>query len=294
MKTEEFMKPKMTFGDTLRFTAYAWAKLIWMRDRGETEVAGYATTSTDDPLLVTDFRLVKQKCTPVSFDLDPDDLTKDVEHTLDMGLSPWQTHNILCHSHPGDSPSPSLTDEKNFVKAFSHPHWAIMFIVAEGGDSYCRMKINVGPGVVKTIKVAIDWKQSFNGTDISAWEEEYNEKVTEIKFLMTGKKDVASSILGYFPENDFSSVYDPLLDEELEFFWDANGNVACWDDSIALGGEWFYYDPIAKKWYTDVSCDDANNEIVETVPQNKHLVVQAVLWANKHIDERNLMLENAS
>jgi proteasome lid subunit RPN8/RPN11 len=131
----------MTFGKEIKFTPYAYAKLIWMRDRGTTEVAGYATTGTNDPLLITDLRLIKQECTMVTFDLDPDDIVEDAERTLDMGLMPWQTHNILWHTHPGNSPNPSQPDEDNFVSAFSHPDWAIMFIVAEDGSTYCRLKM---------------------------------------------------------------------------------------------------------------------------------------------------------
>ena len=71
---KEFITPKMTFSDKLRFSPYAYAKLLWMRDRGNTEVAGYGVTATEDPLFVTDFILVKQECTAASFDFDSEDI----------------------------------------------------------------------------------------------------------------------------------------------------------------------------------------------------------------------------
>ena len=51
---------------TLRFSPYAWAKLFFLRDAGETEVGGFAITPADDLLLVEDFALVKQQCSPVT------------------------------------------------------------------------------------------------------------------------------------------------------------------------------------------------------------------------------------
>ena len=40
----------------LRFTPYAWAKLLYLRDRGDSEVGGFGITSRDDLLLVKDVR----------------------------------------------------------------------------------------------------------------------------------------------------------------------------------------------------------------------------------------------
>ena len=318
--SSEIVHPEMTFGDKLRFTPYAWAKMLYMRDRGDTEVAGYGITGTKDPLLVTDFRLIKSDCTSVSFDMDPDDGAEFMETMLDAGLMPWQYSNILIHTHPGNSPNPSGTDEKNFVKAFSHPNWAIMFIIAEDGAAYCRLKVNVGPGVVKDIKVAVDWKQPFGGTDTQAWETEYKAKVVEHKFCMTGREGAASHGADSFPVNGYEDPNDPLwwceeherwstqqaefdrqiaaADEgchpvdEIDCHWDANGDVAYWDDE---DGVWFYYDPIKEKWYSenpDWNGDD--DEFIEVTPPNEHWVTQVALWANRYADERDLALEEAS
>lgn len=302
-KMSEFMTPKMTFGDTLRFTAYAYAKLLWMRDRGDTEVAGYATTATDDPLLVTDFRLIKQQCTSASFDLDQDDLVEDVERTLDMGLAPWQTHNILCHSHPGNSPQPSGTDETNFVKAFSHPNWAIMFIIANGGATYCRMKINVGPGVVKEIKVAVDWRIPFCGTKEQEWEKEYKAKVHKYipKMRMTGKESLLDEPLWCRESHDIGATVGNLeaktterldSEEEIGCFWNDQGCVEYWDCDD--GGVWYFYYPAENKWYVQV-CDDEEVECdLEAISRpNKPWAEQVIIWAAEHADERELTMEEA-
>lgn len=199
-KTEEFMKPKPSYSDTLRISPFAFAKMVFWRDCGNTEVAAYATTETNDPLLITDFRLIKQQCSSVTFDLDIKDLAEDVERTLDDGLCPWMTHNILCHSHPGNSPDPSGTDETNFAKAFSHPDWAVMLIIAKNNSMYCRLKLNTGPGVEKLLKVQVDFSQDFMASDRTKWKTEYELKVTKQVFQTTGQ----------FPKLD-----DPL-------WWDKN------------------------------------------------------------------------
>src|SRR5690349_11203509 len=55
---------------TLRFTPTAWAKLLFLRDRGPTEVGGFGITDRDDLLLVTDLKLVRQDCSSISVAFD--------------------------------------------------------------------------------------------------------------------------------------------------------------------------------------------------------------------------------
>jgi len=150
-----------------------------MRDAGETEVGGYGITPTEDPLLITDFCLIKQKCTEVEVKQDEEDSARFVEKMFDSGIAPWQCQNIWIHTHPGNGPDPSGQDETNFNKSFSHPHWAIFFIVARGGATYCRVRHNVGPGIEVEIDHEIDYSAEFRGTDHKAWEEEYKNNVTD-------------------------------------------------------------------------------------------------------------------
>ena len=208
-KSSEFIKPKLTFGKELRFSPYAWAKLIYLRDIGDTEVAGYATTATDDPLLITDFRLIKQECTIATFDLDTNDIAEDAERTLDMGLSPWQTHNILCHTHPSANTDPSGVDEENFEKAFSHPNWAIMLIVGKDGSTYCRLKMNTGPGTISLLDVVIEYGVQFSGSNPTKWEKEYKAKVSQKEsFHMTGAEGKGRRL---FPDAPLLDVFEEEL-----------------------------------------------------------------------------------
>ena len=54
----------------LTFTPYAWAKLLYFRDKSDNEIGGFGITEKDDLLLITDFVTVKQdvSCVSVSFD----------------------------------------------------------------------------------------------------------------------------------------------------------------------------------------------------------------------------------
>jgi len=320
----DLIKPKMTFGSHLRFTPYAWAKLLYMRDRGDTEVAGYGVTGTEDPLLVTDFVLVKQKCTTVTFDLDPEDGVEHAERMMDKGIPPWACMNILIHTHPGDSPSPSGVDEKNFKSAFSHPNWAIMFIIAEGGSCYCRMKVNVGPGSINELKVAVDWSTPFCGSDPNGWEDEYKAKVSKAVSMMkmTGKEGTKVAIASTFPGHSKSlyrnieDIKDPFwwneednrwgrlseaeeaeldrlgqeavdVDTEIDFdcHWDYNGDVAYWNEET---NSWFFFNPVDSKWCSET--DDEGAIIGEIDRPTDEWAKKVEDWALQFSDERTLSI----
>lgn len=252
------MKPKTTFGECLKFTPYSWAKLLRMRDLGETEVAGYGITQTEDPLLVTDFVTVKQKCTMATFDLDNEDIAEYSERMMDAGLVPWMYSNILIHTHPGNCPNPSHTDEENFMKAFSHPNWAIMFIIARGGETYCRLKVNTPPGVTKELKVCVDYSHPFPGSEETAWKDEYRQKVSKEEFLWEA------------------------YSEPLYCYWDRDGCVVYHDEKT----ETFYmYDPVNEEWYKD---NDGNTK--STKKPNRNWTKQIIEWANQHSSEREIAM----
>jgi proteasome lid subunit RPN8/RPN11 len=309
-KTEEFMKPELTFGKELRFTPYAWAKLIWMRDRGTTEVAGYCVTGTEDPLLVTDFILIKQECTMVTFKLDPEDSVEYMEKMMDTGLPPWAFSNILAHTHPGNSPNPSQPDEDNFVSAFSHPDWAIMFIVAEDGSTYCRLKMNVGPGATVLLKSVVEYGVSFAGSNTEAWEKEYKEKVghkvshatlaMDIPFCQDSQlekdlqeheqiKEFVHDALWYDEQDDkWTGVTEAHQDElaindlldDMDCYWSVDGHeVVYWDEDLVDIS--YHYNPDTRKWYED----DGENR-AEIPEPNGPIVSQIAAWAKKFDYER--------
>lgn len=166
----------------LRFTPYAWAKLIFLRDAGDTEVGGFGITSKEDPLLVSDIAMVPQKCTSTTIKFDDDGLSNHIEEMYDQGVEPEQCMRIWIHTHPGDSPTPSTTDEDTFIRVFGKCNWAVMFILAKGGDTYARSSFSAGAGGEFEIDTLIEWDCEFDAADHESWSVEYLENVTIERF----------------------------------------------------------------------------------------------------------------
>src|SRR5665213_1188585 len=131
---------------TLRFTPPAWAKLLYLRDRGPPEIGAFAITVPGDPLFVQDIRLMRQVCCPVTVQFDDAAVADFFDEQVDQGRRPEEFSRIWLHTHPCDSAQPSLTDEETFARCFGCTDWALMFILARGGETYARLRFNVGPG----------------------------------------------------------------------------------------------------------------------------------------------------
>jgi hypothetical protein len=52
-----------------------------------------------------------------------------------------------------------------------------MFILAQGGETYARLKFGCGPGAELLVPVAIAWDAPFAGSEQDAWEAEYERCV---------------------------------------------------------------------------------------------------------------------
>ena len=161
----------------LRFTPWAWAKLLYMRDAGPTEVGGFGVTETADRSLVTDVHLINQYCSSVTVAFDDAAVADFFDQQVDEGLRPDQFARIWVHTHPGNSPHPSGTDEETFARVFGNCDWAIMFILARGGAAYARLRFNAGPGGEICLPVDVDYLQPFPGADQLAWQAEYEKCV---------------------------------------------------------------------------------------------------------------------
>jgi proteasome lid subunit RPN8/RPN11 len=109
-KNKNKMKPA---SPTLRFGPTAWAKLLYLRDRGDTEVGGFGIAAEGDLLYVEDFVLVKQTCTPVSVSFEDESVANYFDSQADRGRPPERCARIWIHTHPGRSPAPSTTDEES-------------------------------------------------------------------------------------------------------------------------------------------------------------------------------------
>ena len=198
---------------SLRFTPYAMAKLLYLRDVGPTEVGGLGISNANDLLLVEDIQLVEQVCSVVSVEFDDDSVADFFDQQVDAGRQPEQFARIWIHTHPGASPSPSGTDEETFERCFGGVDWAVMHIIAEEGNTYTRARFNVGPGTERRLRSRVEFDREFPAADHEAWFIEYRDNVTV-----------------YDPFSSPHAHGDPFMDSD---WWEKAPSVADrWSDSM--------------------------------------------------------------
>ena len=199
---------------TLRFSPYAWAKLLFLRDLGETEVGGFGVSAEDDLLLVEDVRLIGQQTTIVSVEFDDEAVADFFDEQVDAGLPPERFFRLWLHTHPGDSSQPSSVDEETFQRVFGRCDWAVMAILAQGGETYARLRFNAGPGGQIEIPVRIDYARPFPAADPESWLREY-ERCVHAMDVWQGSQWFDGNGHGW-PELDANDVLEFLHDGSID------------------------------------------------------------------------------
>lgn len=161
----------------LRFTPHAWAKLVYLCHSGDTEIGCFGITPADDLLLIEDLFLPQQVATSVTVGFDDESVADFFEDQVTAGRSPEQFARVWIHTHPGNCPNPSSLDEETFARVFGGCDWAVMFILARGGETYARLSFKAGPGGSIEIPVEVDFGQPFAGSDHVRWQDEYRDRV---------------------------------------------------------------------------------------------------------------------
>jgi proteasome lid subunit RPN8/RPN11 len=156
----------------LRFSPYAWAKLLYMRDLGSTEVGAFGVSKVIEEIV-----LVRQHCSELTVKFEDSAVADYFDDQVDQGRSPEVFARIWVHTHPGSSAFPSSTDEETFERCFGTADWAVMFILARGGNTYARLRLSGGPGVELVLPVEVDFRLPFPAAAPLAWEAEYQTKV---------------------------------------------------------------------------------------------------------------------
>lgn len=188
---------------------------------GDTETGGFGIVPAGDLLFVEDIRLVQQTCTWITAEFDDKSIAEFFDDQVDEGRKPEQFFRLFMHTHPGDSPQPSGTDEETFVRVFGRTDWAVMFILARGGKSYARLRYNIGPGLDVQLPVEVDYGHPFDGSDWELWQEEYlvNVRVPPPEPKKDFKKDQLPAVVERRPEDGF-----------VDYWWrDASGDYADFD-----------------------------------------------------------------
>lgn len=188
----------------------AWAKLIFLRDRGRTEIGGFGIAPAGDLLYVEDIQLVRQACTRVSVAFDDTAVAEFFDEQVDGGRRPEEFGRIWVHSHPGESAQPSWVDEETFDRVFGSCDWAVMFIVARGGETYCRLRFSTCPGGSFQIPVEIDFEREFGPSDFDAWSQEYDVTVRPLETIYPSVGEIktrSSQSERFAPEDAFDDFW---------------------------------------------------------------------------------------
>ena len=208
----------------LRFSPTAWAKLVYFRDKSDNEVGGFAITDPDDLLFVREFITVKQEVTCVSVKFDDQAVADFFDTQVDLGRKPEQFARIWLHSHPGDSPEPSVIDEETFGRVFGNCQWAMLFVVAQDNKTYAKLRFNVGPRGQVLIPTEIDYSRDFIASDHERWDSEYTTNVKAIEWLTERSTTIPDSsshdLSDYALPYDFLDEFERMEPEERQFILD--------------------------------------------------------------------------
>jgi proteasome lid subunit RPN8/RPN11 len=183
----------------VKFSPYAWAKLIYLRDRGTTEVGGFGITDSGQPRFVKDIVLVSQSCTEITVAFDDTAVADYFDDQIDAGRHPEQFARIWIHTHPGNSAKPSGVDHETFARVFGNCDWAVMMILARNGETYAELKRTGNPRS-EPLSVGIDFREEFPGSNQAAWENEYIQSVQEAPLSPIWDLDFMSDDAPYLSE----------------------------------------------------------------------------------------------
>jgi len=158
----------------LHFTPTAWAKLLYWRDLGPTEVAGFCRTDAQDPYTVIDAMLLPQVASRQRVSLDSAGVADYFDHQVDLGRQPREFARIWFHTHPGPCARPSLTDRTTFGQAFGCTAEAVMLIIARCGRIFAQVRSHDEHW---PLRVSVDFRREFRGSSFLEWEHAYRRCV---------------------------------------------------------------------------------------------------------------------
>lgn len=180
-------------------------------------MGAFGVSAEEDPLYVEEVWTVGQRCSMASVKFDDEAVADYFEDQVDKGRSPERFGRIWLHTHPGESASPSGVDEHTFATVFGQCDWAVMFILARGGEVFARLVVRDARSKLfleRQLSVRVDWagltREGFEFAP-GAWLEEYAANVR-------GDLDWG------FPE----AIREPLVAGEENF-----RETAAWQDAWA-------------------------------------------------------------
>lgn len=156
---------------------------------GDTEIGGFAISTPENPLYIEQFVPIDQTVTCVTVEFADGAVADYFDACVDAGLKPERFARIWCHTHPGESPEPSMTDEHTFARVFGPCDWSVMFIIGRTGLTYARLSFAAGPGADVLLPVSVDWSawpqtvlDAPLNEQLAEWEKEYDTRIHPARF----------------------------------------------------------------------------------------------------------------
>ncbi len=180
-------------------------------------MGAFAITAPDDLLLVQDLVMVRQQCTAVTVAFDDNSVADHLDSLVDQGIRPEQGMRVWVHTHPGDCPSPSAIDEDTFARCFGRTDWAVMFILAKGGESYARIRFRAGPSGAMQLPVEIAFDEPFEASQPMAWQKEYVHSVFVLPPITSAQPSWMPQRQHAMTEEDIQMSQETYWDHD--YFW---------------------------------------------------------------------------
>lgn len=182
-----------TTGPRLVFSFEAVTQLRWFLQRTPNEVACWGVCDDpENPLRITRLAFPEQSNSTAYVEMDDISNVKLLARHASEGLQPFQCQRIWIHTHPGSSASPSGTDHSTLDRISENAPWFVMFIMAKGGQTTCKLRCHYEHPVTRQtlredteIPVFFECIPSASGVtpkDVETWEQIYQECCNERAF----------------------------------------------------------------------------------------------------------------
>lgn len=171
------------------FTPYVWAWIQFLKRECKTEAFAFGIARKEEPNLIVDLYIPKQVAGVAFVDIEEEDTLKMVEELVDLGYETGEFMRYFIHTHPGQSPQPSSTDERTYKDIFGKMDWSSMIIFAKDGPTFCRTQFQAGPGATIDGDLRVYFSGLFPGVDqdvINGWEALRKDRITERQYVHHG------------------------------------------------------------------------------------------------------------